>query len=152
MRLPDGGSGGLDGGGDHADQPGVEGDTLGSGGLGGTGLQTLRQPNGGPAGGRVILVVHGSGRRLLLRGAVVGAADRGPGDGELDVSAPEAKVDRPRRQLAGDLGNRLGQRIQDGQPTGRLESHRQTLDDLGCLCTAHGGSVDQLPLELFYVG
>ena len=72
---------------------------------------------------------------------------RGRGDGELDVATAQAHVDGARREVARDLAGRVGQRVEDGQPCGRVERGGQPARDLFGLGTARGGRGQQLALQ-----
>ena len=113
--------------GDGADEPGVHREALAAGGVLDAGLELLRQPEGDAGGRRPSSAV--GGRRGAARGRRVRVSSwcsrrRRRGDDEADVTAAQPDVDRPGRELAGDLLGGGGEGAQQGQAQGRLERAR----------------------------
>ena len=68
--------------------------------------------------------------RPARRGAPSVVRRDGRGDGELDVTAAQTHVDRPGREVAGDLAGRVRERVEDREACGRIERGGQPAGDL----------------------
>ena len=107
-------------------------------------------------------VLTDSGIRSVIRASPPSSASSGAGgaggagadgcggaalDDEVELAAGRAGRRRPRRQLGGDLGGGLGDRLHQGQPGGGVEGEHEALGGLPCLVAARLGGRDEVAAE-----
>ena len=116
------GVGPVERGGRCPHQPGVDGEPVPAGGLLDAGLEVVGQAEV-DAGHRSFVAFDG--RKRLAPVTVRRLAGRHLGrrcrHHELELPTPEAHLDRPRRELDGDLLGGRGQGVLHGEPDGRIE-------------------------------
>src|SRR5580700_9910433 len=145
----------VDGGRDGADEPRVDRQALAVSAFLDLALELVREaqvdPRGPPLSGR--RPTRGQTRgRLSAIGLLALRLGRRDRDHELRFAPAQAQFDRARSELAGDLGRRRRERIQQSQSHGGFQRRGQSLREQKRLLAAGRGRRRELLAKLVFIG
>jgi hypothetical protein len=133
---------GFEGCRDRADQPGVDGEPVGRGGLVHAGLDGIRQTERGARCARVV-EVDARDRQLF---ALALAARLG--DDELHVPPAQPHVDRAGGEIASDLADGRSQNVEQHQPGSGIQSGGEPFGDGAGVVRAVLRGIHQLAVQV----